>query len=484
MTDVSILAGAIAALGLAGAVQAQGLSPLVPFESVADAYAVDSTADKLYGFADLNLDGDFGDLDEAWVFYDDAIGPLVLTNPSGLAVGNGARFYVADRSTGQVLRFVDLDGDRTAHDPGEAVVVFDGDPLINLSGLTVDQPVRLIVDGSEVVWVAESNASGAGKDAVLRLQDLNFDGDANDFGEAVRYFEPDPGLVAGDTMVVDVLIADDGFLYYVEGSSTGFRSQGLYRLDDANADGVIDPLLEVAQFFTVPPMPNPTFLQAGAIDGQGRFLLADTGNDVVWRLADLNADGDADDPGEATIYFTAPPTSLYWDVSPLADGRAIVCGSDGLGELILLDDVNNNGTIDVGEAVNVYTAPSGTVLPNPRSIVWELRPMLDLPATASVGGVGAGLLFAGSSDLCVVYYSLATIAPLFIAPYGVVLIDPNPAAGFRKHMMGTASIGGSLPVAFTVPSSPGLAGLSVYWQAVAGKADRLLLSNLQTLLIL
>lgn len=477
------LGGTWAAMGLVTTAGAQGLVPLVPFEAVADAYVVDSTADKLYGFADLNLDGDFGDALESFVFYDDTIGAQVLSNPTGLAVGNGARFYVADRGTGRVLRFLDSDGDRTAHDPGEAVVFFDGDPLVNQSGLTVEQPVRLLVDASETVWVTESNAMG-GADAVLRLRDLTFDGDANDAGEASRFFAPDPGAVPGDTVVADVDIGLDGRLYYVEASTTGFRAPGIYRLDDADASGTIDAPGEVSAWFTVPTQPNPVFLQSLASDGAGAFYLTDTGNDLVWRAEDLNADGDANDVGEASVFFTLPSSAIFWDAAPRADGRVLVCGEDGLGELIVLDDADASGVVDPGEAATVFLAGGAGFLPNPRAAAWELRPMLEMPTAASVGGVGAGLLTTGASDLVFVYHSLALMPPLTLPPFGTVLLDLNPGVGFARFVQGTASLGGSFPIGFTVPNDPALAGLTVHWQAAAGKVDRLLLSNLQSLSIL
>lgn len=467
---------------LAGEGSAQGLVPLVPFESTADVYTCDSSADKLYGFADLNLDGDFADFLEAWVFYDDALGPHVLSNPSGMAIGNGGRFYVADRSTGQVLRFIDLDGDRTAHGPGEAIVFFDGDPLVNLSGLQVDQPVRPLVDDSEVVWLAESNAGGAGADAIVRLVDLDFDGDANDLGEATRYFEPPPGALAGDTQIMDAFIGDDGHLYYVESSSTGFRPQGIYRLDDADGNGTIDPLTEVALWFTMPAAPNPSFLQSAARGVDGYVFLTDTGNDLVLRIRDENADGDADDPGEFTVFFAAPMPAIYWDVSPLADGRVLVCGENGVGRLLMLDDANGDGTVTAAEQQAVFVAPDGTFMPNPRSLVAEPRPLLDVPATLAIGTTGAGLLMAGSSDVIAVYYGLAKLpAPLPLAPHGFLEVDV--AAPFFLHVSGLSTIAGSFAFPITVPASPALSGLVLHWQAVAGKADRTLLSNLQTLLI-
>lgn len=476
--------GVACALSVAVTATAQGLVSLVPFEFSADVYVTDSTVDKLYGFSDLNMDGDFTDASEEFVFYDDTLGPLPLSNPSGLAVGNGARFYVADRGMGQVLRFVDLDGDRNAHGAGEAVVFFDGNPLINQSGLTVDLPVRLLVDASEVVWVAESNATGFGADSVLRLQDLNFDGDANDAGEATRYYEPDPGSVAGDTIVLDLIVGDDGFAYYVEGSTTGFRAPGLYRLDDKNGNGVIHPVSEVEIFFALPALPNPAFLQAGAIDGNGYFFLTDTGNDVVWRVRDENGDGDANDAGEAVVYYTSPMVALYWDVAPLQDGRVLVCGENGQGELILLDDLNGNGVIDaLTEVQHLFVAPNASVMPNPRAAVWELRPTLKIPPVLPVGGTGAALLTTGSADWCWVYYSFNTILPLALPPFGFVQIDISSPSNFFLLKSGQASIAGTLPFGITVPNVPQLVGVTVFLQAVCGKADRVLISNLQTLLI-
>jgi hypothetical protein len=176
--------------------------------------------------------------------------------------------------------------------------------------------------------------------------------------------------------------------------------------------------------------------------------------------------------------------ALYWDVAPLQDGRVLVCGENGQGELILLDDMNGNGVIDLPtEAQHVFVSPNAGVMPNPRAAVWELRPTLEVPPVLPTGGVGSALLTTGSSDWCWVYFSFNTVAPFALPPFGFLQLDISSPNHFFLLKSGQASIAGTLPFGIAVPNLPQLIGATVFLQAAAGKADRVLLSNLQTLLI-
>jgi hypothetical protein len=463
----------------------QSLVSLLPFDYEGDVYVTDSSLDKIFHLADLNLDGDYLDVGEVVTFYDDTFGPLPLSNNSSIAVGPGGRVYVTDRAEGWVLRMLDSDGDGKAETGGETTVFFDGDPLVNAAGLDVPAPLHITVDAQNVIWVAEAGQGGAGKDSVLRLQDLNLDGDANDVGEARRYYEPPMGTTDGDTVVADVLVGPDAFLYYVEASSTGFRPVGLYRMDDANVDGVIDPLTEVAPFFLVPTSPFAIFLQAGALDGNGFMYLTDAGNDVVWRVRDENGDGTIDPLLEARVYLVSPLSSVVWDLAPTADGRVLASELNGGARLLELDDLNGDGAIDITtELFEPYNSAIAAVsIANPRGLAWESRVTLDVPLTVTTGTVAMGTLAATEGDVATIYYSTGQIAPLPLAPFGFLELDPGAPAFFSLLTAGVVPSLSPLSFSIPVPSSPSFVGLVVYFQAVAGKADRLQLSNLDSLTI-
>jgi len=464
---------------------AQALVSLVPFDYEGDVYVTDSSLDKVFHLADLNLDGDYLDSGEVVTFYDDTLGALPLSNNSSVAVGPFGRLYVTDRAEGWVLSMLDADGDGKAETGGETVVFFDGDPLVNAAGLDVAAPLSVTVDAQNVLWVAEANQGGAGRDSVIRLQDLNLDGDANDVGEALRYFEPATGPAEADTIIVDTLVGPDAFLYYVEGSTTGFSPPGLYRLNDADLNGVIDPVTEATPFFIVPTSPFPVFLQAGALDGAGFMYLTDTGNDVIWRVRDDNSDGTVNPVTEAKVFLVATSPEVIWDLAPTQSGKVLLSELASAGRMLRIDDLDGNGSIDIFTelAIPYLSTVAPVAIVNPRGLAWERRPTLAVPPIVPIGTTGTGSLAATEGDFGFIYYSTGQVAPAALVPFGFLELDINAPSVFGFLSLGI--VPGLMPMSFAipVPNDPALIGLTIFLQSVAGKADRLQLSNLSSLLI-
>lgn len=477
----AFLAGLLAtwALGAAPA-RAQALVSLLPFDHEGDVYVTDSSLDKVFHLADLNMDGDYLDAGEVVIFYDDTVGPLPLSNNSSLALGPYGRLYVADRGEGRVYVMLDSDGSGTAEAGGETSVFFDGDPLVNAGGLDVVAPTSVTVDAQNVLWLGEADQGGAGTDSVLRLQDLNLDGDANDAGEALRYYLPPMGSTDGDTIVADVFVGADAFLYYVEGSTTGFTPPGLYRLNDVDGNGVIDPVTEVTPFFIVPTSPFPVFLQAGALDGSGYMYLTDTGNDVIWRVRDENGDGTVDPVTEAKVFLVATSPEVIWDLAPTSSGEVLLSELASAGRMLRLDDLDGNGSIDIFTelAIPYLSSVAPVAITNPRGLAWERRPTLAAPTSISIGTTGTGTLEATVGDLGLVYFSTASIPPLALPSLGYLELDANLPAIFGVLTSGIAPDLVPLGFPIAVPSDPALVGLSIFLQAAAGKSDRFMLSNL------
>ena len=465
---------------------AQALVSLLPFDYEGDLYVTDSSQDKVFHMADLNLDGDYLDAGEVVIFYDDQVGPLPLSNNSSLAVGPRGHLYVTDRGEARLLRMLDSDGDGKAESGGETTIFFDGNPLNNAGGLDVVAPLSVSVDAQNVLWVSEADQGGGGKDSVLRLQDLNQDGDANDLGEAVRYFEPAMGTLEGDTIIVDTFVGPDAFLYCVEGSTTGFRPVGLYRLNDADVSGVIDPITEVTPFFLVPAGPFPTFLQAGGLDGQGYMYLTDTGNDVIWRVRDENSDGTIDVVTEAKLFLISSLSSVIWDLAPTADGRVLASELNSGARLLELDDANGDGSIDIfTELTEPYVSSLAPVsLSNPRGLAWDRRPTISVPANVTNGTTGIGTFETTVGDTVFIYFSTGLMAPVPLAPFGWLELDAVAPAVWGLLSIGVAPSLMAMPFNITVPASPTLVGLPVHFQALAGKPDRYMLSNVSSLTIL
>ncbi|MCA9320129.1 MAG: hypothetical protein KDB53_05315 [Planctomycetes bacterium] len=355
-------------------------------ETLKITYVCDRTGDGLWRLEDLNRDLDYLDSGEVTAFFDAAVGGALLDNVSAIAVGPDGALYVSSLNQETIVRLTDLDGDGTAHGPGETVIVFDGNPGGNASGVQFFSANNLCFDAAGTLWVAHADAGAGGTDAIYRLQDLNLDGDYNDGGEASAYFVvPVSGSNVGDSLPVDLHIGLDGALYYLEASGNGFLAKGIYRLDDLDQSGSIDPLTEVSPFFlpTLPVGATNQFFWGMDQDDVGRWYLADTLNELIYRLDDQDGNG-VIDPTEATVIWTAASSNIW--MIDVDDTGKIYCAEDQSPDRILtLRDLNGDGLYDPTEALTTYDEnfASQNIL-SPRSLV-----TVDVPARYAGNGSDA-----------------------------------------------------------------------------------------------
>jgi hypothetical protein len=327
-------------------------------------FVTDSTNDKVYRCEDLNNDNDYNDPGEITEWYSDAIGPFVLTNNVGIASGADGVVYVSDTSEDSVFAFRDYNNDGDALDDGEPTRFYDGRAGGNADGTLLLSANSLVYDfNTGAVYAASANTGTTPPDAVLRLKDLNGDGDANDPGESSYYWLPvQSPLVTGDYLPTATAIGGDGNVYYCENGSTGVIPRGFYKLVDLNADGDANDPGERVPFFLPPAGAATTFLWSLAYGPDGYFYGADNGNEIVWRFKDLNNDGDAQDPGESSAYWTVGAPSIIWDIAIAANGDVYVTDSNTPQRLFVLRDTNTNGVIDAGEAIEIYNETLGAVV--------------------------------------------------------------------------------------------------------------------------
>ena len=356
-----------AALSGASQLQAQGLQP---------AYVSDSFGDKIWLCQDGNSDGDFNDAGEVTAFYDDMVGPIALSSNQAIAIRPDGGLLVSDSTEDKVLLLLDLDGNGDAHGSGEATVFFDGDPLINLSGITMASARGMMVDSVDLVWVAVGDSGSGGRDMILRLQDLDGDGNANGAGEASVYFEALPGAAVGESIPVDVKRGLDGALYYLDSGVSTARPKGVYRLEDLDGSGTIDQPGEETPYFFVPQTGSSVFHWSLQYGPGGRFYLADTSGDVIWGFEDTNGDKVIDPNTEAAPLWTAPGSSNIWSFQYGLDGTWYVAEDQSPDRLLRFVDMDGNGVIDpateVTEIYNEGVAP--TNLGSPRGIVTSPMP--------------------------------------------------------------------------------------------------------------
>jgi hypothetical protein len=225
-----------------------------------------SANEAVWKLEDINGDGDYNDAGEALKFYDDTLaGAIDLSNNSGVKVASDGSLFVCDSTIDIVLRIRDLNSDGDGNDAGEANVWFNGAPGGNASGVVMASSNNLCVDAAGLVWVATAGASGGGNDAILRLQDLNNDGDANDLGEASEYYNINPGASTGAWIPTAVAVGPDGKVYYTENGNDAALVKGVYRLNDINNNGVIDSQLKRSRTSSPrPDRPTTTFTGTSA----------------------------------------------------------------------------------------------------------------------------------------------------------------------------------------------------------------------------
>ena len=146
-------------------------------------------------------------------------------------------------------------------------------------------------------------------DAIFRLVDLNGDGDAVDPGEVRVFFDADnaSGLEAPTGTVLDLFRAADGSIFYGDNPT-----DTVYRLEDLNGDGDAQDVGEASIWFSAAG--NAGGFELGTPNGvtqdaDGNVYIVTPGTvsgaplDVVYRTTDLNGDGDAQDEGEASVWL-------------------------------------------------------------------------------------------------------------------------------------------------------------------------------------
>ncbi|MEM9380875.1 MAG: hypothetical protein AAGB93_13060 [Planctomycetota bacterium] len=413
------------------------VTPLAYAQGLAPSLVTDTAGDTIWSCTDLDQNGDYNGAGEVAPFYSDTLGPVPLTNNAAILLSEDGALWITDTSEDIVLRLFDLDGNGNAEGPGEAVVWFDGTEG-NASGVELTSGRGQWRDEDGVHWVASANTGGGGVDAIVRLEDVNGDGDANDAGEQLEYAVFAVGGSVGDSIPTAVARGADGALYYVETGSTGVFAKGVYRLEDLDGSGTIDQPNENTAFFLPSSLGGSPFHWDLGVDEDGRFYMNDTGNDVIWRFSDVNGDGTVDEATEADVVYDAPATSLIWEITPASDGSLYVVEDQNPDRLLRLVDLNGDGLFDgPGEEITIYDETvSPTNFGSPKGIVLlenlpigtnECGPAVANssggPATASA--IGSTSLAAQSVTLSATglptnsfSYFLTSTTPAFIANPG------------------------------------------------------------------
>lgn len=457
-----------AAALLAAPLSAQ-YAPILPFARTMDLVVADTGSDIAWRLADLNQDGDYNDAGEVTALYDELVGPYLWTSPSCIVSDFLGTVYVGDVSTDAIYAMRDQNGDGDANDAGEARIFFD---TTNASGVAMQQSQGITVDATGVVFVAVSNPSGGIGDQIIRLRDLNADGDANDLGEAnVFYAIPGSTGTAAFSIPTKVLVGPDAAVYFAD-VGTGIGQRGVWRLFDSDGSGTIDAS-EAVNFWN--PTPSNGQYWSLAIDQTGAFYLSEHVGDVVYRGVDADASGTITAAEQTVFYQTTPAT--WWDLAVREDGTLWLCDSDGASDKITrLVDLNSDGSaMGPNEATRVYEANLAATPIEIRGMAVMRAPTLTLsPPTAQVGStINYEIRTSKPFELAVPALALSLIPSFSLAPFGSLEVDP-----FSVVLLGVglSDASSSFVYPVTLPNNPIFIG-TFGTQALCGDGFRLYLSN-------
>lgn len=182
-------------------------------------FAFDQQVDMIFRFEDKNGDGDFHDVDEVKIFFTGAVPVTGTTNSQGLLALSPTELYATDNfAPDDVVRLVDLDGDGDALDSGESSRWFEG---VTPAGSTITNPVSLAPGPNGWFTLVDNNVLDTTvPSAVYLVKDVDGDGDANDPGEVVNHFTLSPAGASG-AAVFDGVFDSAGACYVFDIADPG-----------------------------------------------------------------------------------------------------------------------------------------------------------------------------------------------------------------------------------------------------------------------
>jgi len=317
------------------------------------------SAKALNRVLDANGSGDANDPGENNLFFSLANASAVNGPQSANCLGvngNGAVFF-GDVTNRAIYRLCDMNHNANAQDAGEAVVFAD---QTNASGRSLAVPSGIAFDSLGRLYV--TNAGNAnGPDVVWRIVDLDGNGNAQGVDEITEYVgAPYFGAVNGPHGP-QKLVFDDNDVLYVRDSASG--NFAILRFEDLDQNGRADDAGEAAVFLDSTNASGVTVLTGLLMDlDRSRphslytWQTATGGVKQLVRATDLNNDGDAQDAGEAAIVYTTSDSSFTaGDVVGLADGDVLIADG-GSKKIFRLHDGDNNGDFNgAGERTEFFS---------------------------------------------------------------------------------------------------------------------------------
>ena len=325
-------------------------------------FVADPLLDRVYELRDWNLNGTWGDAPDCEVLYESTQGAELLVEPVAVTADPDDAVYVGDAARDVVLYMNDLDGDGDLNDAGEASVYFNGAAGGNASGVRMARVRNLDLAFLGIVWAAASKDASEGSESILRFEDLNADGDANDAGEALAYHE----RTDSTSVVTALCLGLDNFVYFVDNGLGAQR--GVWKLIDLNGDGDAQDAGEAQIFWSAPTSDASAEFTTLDQDETGAFYLGDRAGRRVLRLRDDNADGLVQG-AEASVYWILDPLTQFMDFGVSKAGAVYLPDNRATMRILQAVDLDASlgiasnevqvghddlaSTVDIGEAASV-----------------------------------------------------------------------------------------------------------------------------------
>ena len=298
----------------------------------------------IWRHADLDGDGLFLDPTEMFTFGDDAQVQINYVQDLRYRNEGGTDFMYAIATNDMVLKMQDLDGDGSVDGPGEIVEWADTRAGGGFSNTSPDAMDYDPITGTMYVTDDNYNSGPQPGSGIHAYTDLNTDGNANGAGEFMQFVDANlPISVAGTAGSVTIDAGDfEGLMFdSTNGVVISFAQQDvmLYAFQDLNADGDANDAGEAWNFLNlvgdVAGLELNADVQAGIL--QNPSCPSSSGIGLFGALEVLDFAPGAGPLGE----------DVYWIMSTAAN--ASCTGAGGL----LYRGIDFNGDLDLNDAGEV-----------------------------------------------------------------------------------------------------------------------------------
>lgn len=263
--------------------------------------------------------------------------------------------FVFDQTLDAVFRLHDRNHDGDMLDPNEVTRFFDDTVG---GGLGLDNSQGLYALGPWALLATDNFAP----DNVVLMVDLNHDGDAFDAGEALEWFN---GALPGGyhlTNPVTLSLGHDGAFYLIDNNTLDTANpEAVYRLEDINDDGDVNDAGEVTLYFELsPPGASLTTTFDIEFDSAGAGYVFDiTDPDQIESIDRIS-------PDASSIAEWIDSADLYWNFGLVFSGGneltvnvdtdeivAVAVAGNWTAYIIALNDRDSSGYIDDGRELRV-----------------------------------------------------------------------------------------------------------------------------------